>query len=213
MSSEQSTTNTLKPLKITCTSTKCEDGLHCFKRNQRKARSSTTAAGSCRACGVELVDWNRIHARNAADIQHTVKSLKHEYIRHHYWHEPISEKAVNYARRKGLIGLKEAAEKRITTSVGLASEKLFRDGTQTPVGDDMNALHYAQHAMACCCRKCIEYWHGIPSNQDLKPDDVTYFTELMMHYLNERIPNVTESGEKVPSVRRKKKETEEETLL
>jgi len=22
-------------------------------------------------------------------------------------------------------------------------------------------VHYAQHATAACCRKCIEYWHGI----------------------------------------------------
>ena len=49
----------LAPLKITCTSTRCQDNLHCFRLTQRQRREGP--AGRCRTCGIELVDWKRVH--------------------------------------------------------------------------------------------------------------------------------------------------------
>src|SRR5262245_12034807 len=136
----------LKPLKIKCTSTDCGNGLHCFRKTRKMQMANQ--AGRCRACGVELVDWSRVHLCQTADIQYTFAALRYELIRHHFWHIDIDEKAVLHARRKGKAGMRLAAEKRIRASVGAAEPSY--DGRQTPMQG--NAIYYAQHAVAACCR-------------------------------------------------------------
>lgn len=187
----------LEPLNITCTSADCEAGLHCFK--QTRKMKTADAGGRCRYCGEELVDWDRTHHRDLTDVHYTFKALKTEMYRHHYWHLEIDQRALNHARRKGRKGMREAAERRVTTSVG--GPNPFRDGMQTPKNG--NALYYAQHATAICCRKCIEEWHGIPQGVKLTLKQIAYFTELLMLYISERLPFLTEDGEQVPAIRRK----------
>ena len=63
------------PLKITCTATDCSNDLHCFKVHRKMA---TADHGKCRACGVDLVDWRRVHRRNIRDAAHTFEALKRE---------------------------------------------------------------------------------------------------------------------------------------
>jgi Domain of unknown function (DUF4186) len=187
-----------KPLgKMTCTSTACDDGLHCF-RQAKKRGEQHVQGGHCRDCGADLVDFPRVHKRDHGDVKYTWSSLKYELIRHHFWHLDIDIKALNYARRKGMIGMRGAAENRIRKSVGPA-EPAF-DGRQT--GKSGNPLYYAQHATATCCRKCIEYWHGIPQHQALSEEQIGYFTELLTGFIDHRLPNLTEHGEKVPPIRR-----------
>jgi len=96
--------------------------------------------------------------------------------------------------------MRAAAEKRIRDSV--ASEKPFMDGAQTPWTG--NILYYAQHAMACCCRTCIAEWHGIPGGRELNEDEIRYLTDLLCLYVDQRMPELTETGENVPSIRKKK---------
>ena len=190
----------LKPLKITCTSTNCENNLHCFKAKRMKQKNEQ---GICRQCGADLVDWKRVHKRNLLDVKHTFGSLKKEYFRHYYWHKDIDLRAINHARRKGRILLKEAAERRIRKSVGPAEP--YRDGYQTSF--EGNSIYYAQHATACCCRKCMEYWHNIPLGRDLTEKEVKYVTELVMLYIKEKLPTLTVEGEKVPPIRQKKRQS------
>jgi hypothetical protein len=191
----QSQTIQLQPLKIKCTSTDCDNGLHCFKQNRKKKVADQF--GQCHSCGAELVDWGRVQKRDISDVQYTFAALKHELIRHYFWHIEISERAVNHARRQGKIGMRVRAEKRIRQSVGSAD--LPYDGRQTPGADSdkANAIHYAQHATACCCRKCMEYWHNIPRGRELTEEEIRYFTGLVMLYIEERLPILTEHGEKV----------------
>lgn len=92
---------TLAPLQVTCTSASCADDLHCFKFHSRKMKPADR--GHCRYCGADLVDWERVHARNTADVTHTLEALRREFIRHHFWHKPIDEKAELHARRKGCL--------------------------------------------------------------------------------------------------------------
>lgn len=187
---------TLEPLKVTCTSADCDDNLHCFKFHSRKMKDGDR--GTCRYCGVSLVDWTRVHARDASDITHTVEALKHEFIRHHFWHVEIDEKADKHARRKGSVALRLAAQTRVRNSVGAVEPN--RDGQQTPFSG--NVLYYAQHATACCCRSCIEYWHGIPKGRELEPDQIEYFTDLIMKYVEQRMPHLPNEPEKIPRRRR-----------
>lgn len=194
--SDTSAVGTLPPLKVTCTSASCKDDLHCFKFHSRKMKAADR--GHCRYCGADLVDWGRVHAQNTADITHTFEALRQEFIRHHFWHKPIDERAELHARRKGRINLRAAAEKRIASSVGSAQPP--RDGQQTPMSG--NVLFYAQHATACCCRTCIEYWHAIPKGRPLTSAELRYFVDLVMRFVGDRMPQLPDAPERIPPRRR-----------
>jgi hypothetical protein len=192
----------LPPLDVKCTSSHCEADLHCFKFHSRKMKPSEK--GRCRACGIDLVDWDRVHARDMSDVKHTFSELKNEYIRHYFWHKEIDDAADKHARRKGSKELEISARQRLKTSVG--GEQPFRDGQQTPKNG--NILFYAQHATACCCRTCIEYWHGIPKGRALSSKEIEYFVQLVMRFIKERMPHLPPVPERIPrraSVRRSAK--------
>ena len=180
------------PLKISCTDSDCEQGLHCFKFHSRKMAAGDR--GKCRSCGADLVDWKRLHQRDESDAVHTFAALKCELIRHHTWHVPIDDDAMAHARRKGMVRLLVAARHRLMKH--LAPAEPVRDGQQTPFKG--NAIYLAQHATACCCRTCLEYWHAIPKGRPLAPEEVEYAYGLVEAYLRERLPNLKEEPEKVP---------------
>ena len=185
------------PLKIvTCSSTDCANDLHCFKKSRKAAERHLGAR--CYECGVDLIDWPRLHLRDVSDAQFTIKSLRNELIRHYYWHVPISARLVDNARRKGRVRMAIAIDKRIRSSVGDLPDNW--DGRQTPLENskDANVMNFGQHAVAACCRKCIETWHGIPKDRALAEVEVRYLSELVFLYVVERLPFLTERGERVP---------------
>jgi hypothetical protein len=185
-----------KPLGLTCTSTSCSDNLHCF-RQAKKAGEEHVRGGHCIDCGADLVDFPRVHLRERGDLEYTFNSLQFEMIRHHYWHVDFDQKALNYAVRKGRVALLAAAEKRIRQAIGPAQPAF--DGRQTSMKG--NPLHYAQHATATCCRKCVEYWHGIPQGNELTEEQITYCAGLVQRFIGKRLPNLAEFGAKVASIR------------
>ena len=212
----------LPPLKLTCMSTKCEENKHCFlpgpKPRKRKgdspADAGTGAAGAskflhpehtgkCWKCDAAPIDWGRIHRREIKDAAYTVECLKLELFRDHYWTIEIDEQAVAHARRKGFAGMQEAVERRMRSkpmSCGVTPGTPTFDGRQTPLSG--NAVFYAQHATATCCRKCMEVWHRIPRDRDLNEAEIQYLAGLNMVYVRERLPYLTETGETVPSSRK-----------
>jgi len=182
-------------LKIACTDTDCCSGLHCFRATDKMVEQHRN--GECRECGVVLVDWPRIHKRDLNDYQNTFDMLRKEKIRHFFWHKLISQKAINHAKRKGRQGMRERAYTHLVTAIGAA--KPWHDGFQTPMPENADTLlPYAQHATATCCRKCLEYWHGIPQGEALTHEELQYFRELVCLYIEERVPNLLENGEYVP---------------
>ena len=191
---------TLEPLKVTCTSSDCDNDLHCFKATRQMVVANEV--GACRTCGAKLVDWNRVHRKDLADVPYTFEALKYEMIRHHFWHVDIDQKAVNYAKRKGISGLHSAVRAKLNSSIAMADNPY--DGRQTPMEGSGNPIHYAQHATASCCRKCVEYWHDIPNGRELTDEEIDYLSELAMLFILERIPNLTQNGEHVPPIRRHK---------
>lgn len=184
---------TMEPLKITCTSSRCEDGLHCYRQKQERGAAGSLN-GPCRSCGADLVSWDRVHARDMADVDHTFAALQTELIRHEYWHREIDEVAVTHARRKGKVKLRNAVDSRIRKA--LAPAQLWRDGAQTPL--EGNIIYYAQHATATCCRKCAEEWHGIERGRQMTEEEITYCNELVWRYIEKRLPTLTEAGEYIP---------------
>jgi len=191
----------LKPLDIKCTSSDCSNNLHCFLASKKLV--SQGLQGRCRSCGKELVDWVRVHRKDLSDTKYTFEALRYELIRHHFWHIPVSQYALNYSRRKGKKALKAAAEKQIGKAVGSINHP--REGRQTPreTYPTANLIHYAQHATASCCRRCLEEWHGIPRDRVPTPEEIGYLAELAMLYAEARVPDLAEEPVHVPSMRHK----------
>jgi hypothetical protein len=188
-----------KTLKIKCTDSDCGSGLHCFKATDEMLAKQNV--GPCRQCGAQLIDWERIHSRDLRDAHNTLAMLKMEKVRHFFWHLPLSERAINHARRKGKSGIRERVRSHLSSAIGPAHP--WHDGFQTPMQkDESTALPYAQHATATCCRDCLDYWHGIPKGEALSDAELDYLTELMCLYIEDRIPTLTENGEYIPPIRR-----------
>ena len=171
-----------EPLKIHCSDSRCEADLHCFSPNRRKKGWEKTYSGQCQSCGKHLVDWDRMRARSLADVKGTFEELSREYIRHVFFHAPFDEKAKAEGRKFGLSGLKGRIRPLLEQKIGKAA--IFRDGTQTK--KEGSALLYAQHATATCCRKCLEYWHGIERGRELTGEELSYCEAMVIAYLDAR---------------------------
>jgi len=179
--------------KVMCSSSRCDLDLHCFRR--KRPRSQSYRNGTCVSCNVDLIDWERLDKRNLKDSKYTISALKRELVRHYYWcHVDIDEQAINHAQKLGLEGLRDWAINRLTNYVAAPSKELFRDGTQTPLRG--RVVYYAQHATASCCRKCMEEWYGINRNRPLTKKQITYFTELIILYIRDMLPDLPASTEK-----------------
>jgi hypothetical protein len=105
---------------------------------------------------------------------------------------------MRHAQRKGRIQLKEAARDRLRKYLAPADPP--RDGRQTPF--EGNAIYYAQHATATCCRTCLEYWHDIPKGRPLTAREIDYCAVLVDLFLDEKLPNLADDPIKVPPRRR-----------
>ncbi len=176
----------------------CANGLHSFLHSPLK---NNKGHHCCRNCGADVIDWQRVHQRDIRDSEFIIQELRKEKWRNDWWNKEIDLGAINHALRKGEIDLRRFAVNRIRKSVG--DEKPYRDGYQTPYQG--NIVYYAQHALACCCRKCIEYWHGIPRGRKLTQHEINYLTDLVMAYAKTKIPNLTKNAIYVPPIRKKRR--------
>lgn len=176
----------LPPLKVTCVSVDCDRNLHCFLKRRGMAPE---AIGGCRACGAKLVDWDKLHRRDRTDVQATFEALRHERIRHHMWHICFDDRAMTLARKRGKANTYARIEGRLKSSIGKARGGF--DGRQTSM--EGNVIFYAQHATATCCRKCLGYWHGIPTDIPLSHEQLDYCGHLVRSYLDERLEGLPEA--------------------
>jgi hypothetical protein len=180
-------------IKITCSTAFCDDGLHCFRLNRWLARK--LGPGSCRACGKALISMDRVAQRDLGDIDHTFSALQWEAVRHYFWHMPFGQRALNQATRLGRLALESGIEGHLRRRIGPAEPPF--DGRQTPISErKANAYHYAQHAVAACCRTCVKNWHGIPVGRPLEGAEITYLADLMRRYLRARLPNLDDEPRK-----------------
>ena len=161
----------------------CVTGLHTYHLSKR-----INAHGHpiCKHCGADLIDWNRLHRRDLEDSDYMFAQLMSDRLRSEWWTREFDIVAKKHALRKGIRTLEEAARARLTKSVGAAYPAF--DGRQTPRSG--NTIYYAQHALACCCRKCLWYWHGIPLGTTLSSDVLNYLTQLVMKYIQLRLPEM-----------------------
>ncbi|MBU7038787.1 MAG: DUF4186 family protein [Theionarchaea archaeon] len=164
----------------------CESGLHSFFKSSIRNKEGYPC---CRNCGADVVDWKRLHRRDSDDIAATIQELKKEWWRTHWWNVEIDQKALDHAISRK-TDLQVLSRKRIQKSVGTVYDlkgrlQPYRDGYQTPYQG--NIIYYAQHATGTCCRKCIQYWHGIPEGRDLRDEEIDYLTLLVTAYIRARL--------------------------
>ncbi|MVM35680.1 DUF4186 family protein [Spirosoma sp. HMF4905] len=171
--------------KVKCTDTKCDEDKHCFR--QKRANPKKLEGGKCHACEADLVDWERVHQRDINDVEATFQFMKKEFIRHHFWNIELDKGLVEKNTIKGRDKLEKQVVSRLKSSVKCAGDKNAWDGRQTPI-KKKHLIYFAQHATATCCRKCIKYWHGIPYDRELSEEEIEYLKNLIMRYIEDRIP-------------------------
>ncbi len=174
------------PLKVSCLDSKCDENLHCFRP---LPSMSEEERGRCRDCGADLVDWETVHQRDMARVELLFAELPKELIRHHYWHVAIPEEVRARAGCYRPEVVADRTRRAIHTRVGPPSSELGRDGMQTPdlLSEDRQIYFMGMHAVAACCRKCMEYWYGIPREQRLSDSDEHYFAALVWAYVCQRM--------------------------
>lgn len=181
----------LNPERISCVGTSCSDQLHCFRLTKQLAKK--IGPGTCRVCKKALVEIGRIAKKSLDDIDYTFSALQLEYVRHYFWHVQFTQIVMDQARRAAGRGLTAAIKTQIKRNI--AEAEPYFDGRQTPTAPSKaNAFDYAMHAVAACCRQCVEYWHGIPRGRALTAEEISYLAELMRRYLTTRTPELCESG-------------------
>ncbi|WP_184205120.1 DUF4186 family protein [Prosthecobacter dejongeii] len=183
-------------LDIKCTDFKCAEDEHCFspKKPPKERRHSPSI---CTNCGASPIEWDLLHKRDINNISILVSSLKKEHIRAYFWRNDISWVS---KRRPLMIGRQRLEKKvrlRLKKSIGLGHH--FREGQQTPLLRDDDPIHYAQHATATCCRKCVFYWHGIPEERDLLQAELDYLEKVIWAYLNVKLPDLLDEENRVQS--------------
>ncbi|MGY6277557.1 DUF4186 domain-containing protein [Methylomonas sp. MgM2] len=83
----------------------------------------------------------------------------------------------------------------------LAPAVIANDGKQTPFRG--HPVFVGQHATACCCRGCLQQWHGIAPGRELTADEQDYLIEVLAHWLNmelERFGQIPDLGPKQMSL-------------
>jgi hypothetical protein len=134
-----------------------------------------------------------MHVREALGATQKFDLLKKEWIRHFFFHVPLTPRIERYARKHGSTGLAIVARRQLSQNKMLRFiESLDFNQTQMLKG---TIVHWARHAVACCCRRCMAYWHNVPLAAELSAADIDYFVTLIMFYVKDRIPDLQSSGE------------------
>lgn len=66
----------------------------------------------------------------------------------------------------------------------LAPAVIPNDGRQTPMRHGTSPVFIAQHATGCCCRGCMEKWHGIPRGRALSAEEQEYVVDVIIKWIN-----------------------------
>lgn len=93
----------------------------------------------------------------------------------------LNAKDQAYLVDKGMSEIVDHAEAFI--SQRLAPAIIPNDGKQTPMRG--HPVFVAQHATACCCRGCLQKWHGIPQGTQLTLDEQAYVVVVLERWLQQ----------------------------
>ena len=95
----------------------------------------------------------------------------------------LSESDRAYAAEKGIETIREHAFDFVRKR--LSPPRAPNDGRQTPMRG--HPVFLAMHATACCCRGCLEKWHGIPQGRALLPREEEEIVSLLMSWIGPQL--------------------------
>jgi hypothetical protein len=180
-------------LGITCGATNCAQDKHAFnnplKTYKRRGQGRQfLQPGVCKGCGADLIDWARLHGKNPADIEYTIEALKREYIRWEFWNRSFSDKARADLNERGIESVYADIRPTLVRIVLPKSQGYWMNmAVPTEQEKLTSVIQYGQHAIAACCRKCVETWHGIRNDRALTDSEIDYLVQLLSKYLDLRL--------------------------
>ena len=91
----------------------------------------------------------------------------------------LTGKDLEYLHDKGLETVLAHATDFVSKRLAAAQPK--NDGKQTPFRG--HPVFVAQHATACCCRGCLQQWHGIGQGVALTAEQQDYVVNVIGRWL------------------------------
>jgi predicted Fe-S protein YdhL (DUF1289 family) len=94
----------------------------------------------------------------------------------------LGPRELEYLRAKGLPEVLQHAGTFIASRLAPAHPR--NDGKQTPLRG--HPVFVAQHATACCCRGCLQKWHGIARGRELTDEEQAHVVHVLERWLREQ---------------------------
>lgn len=95
----------------------------------------------------------------------------------------LSNKDKEYVIKLGFEKIRSHAFDFVNTR--LKPAVILNDGRQTPFKG--HPVFISMHATGCCCRKCLNKWHKIPLNVELKPATIDFIVDIIMTYIKKEL--------------------------
>lgn len=115
-----------------------------------------------------------------ATVEEALKRLEKSDFRAKF---RLTEKDKLYISEKGMDTIRKHAEDFVRTR--LAPENIPNDGKQTPMRG--HPVFVAQHACACCCRKCLNKWYKVPIGTPLTEKQQERIVNLLMSWIENKL--------------------------
>lgn len=119
--------------------------------------------------------------RDNTDLTPLFAKLAKSHFRSSFY---LNAKDEEYIQTKGWEKLE--LDTRAIVAKRLAPSIIPNDGKQTPMRHGIFPPFIAQHATACCCRGCLEKWHGIAKGKELTSEEQDYITHVIMEWLHRK---------------------------
>ena len=97
----------------------------------------------------------------------------------------LNKNDIGYINEKGLDVIYSHAKDFVR--LRLAPAFIPNDGKQTPIKG--HPVFKAQHATACCCRKCLKKWYNVLENKHLTELQQEKIVNLIMAWIEKQINN------------------------
>jgi exodeoxyribonuclease V alpha subunit len=94
----------------------------------------------------------------------------------------LNAKDKEYIHDKGWQKIEQGAREIIAKR--LAPAYIPNDGKQTLMRHRIFPPFIAQHATGCCCRNCLQKWHGIEKGRQLTSKEQDYIVQVIMEWLH-----------------------------
>jgi hypothetical protein len=95
----------------------------------------------------------------------------------------LTSKDKQYITKRGMVNIQKDAELFVENRLADAYPK--NDGKQTPFRG--HPIFVAQHATACCCRKCLEKWYKVPQGVELSAERQEKIVSLLMAWIEKEM--------------------------